>query len=611
MKKKFDVAEKREYDELNQMANIAYSLPKDDPRRQKAIDFVQAEYGKYLERVDLPAEPLSIERPALGALDWASGIARTGVGETAKAVKSVAQGEMPKGGLDRLGRAVLSPIYGPAPSTGQYLEELGVPKGYSVSDTDIGQMLNIAPGSKMDISMRGAAGFAGDVLSGSAWRGVGKAGDRLLGVAENAPTQFLSSVEKTAAAQRQRQADFLEAMKARTSGTPKSAAKKAATVVNEVIKGGPRYIGEQLYKSRFADLDQGNIETGKLPVSDVMMKHGGWGGTEKQIIQDMRGVLDARNKLMQALVAENNITPVKSSELFQKFFNDPEVQQAMANPATAAAARGAIQEVEAMFADSIANNPNAIPGYRGVPVGGAEVDPTLRRMHNTISGPVTDLEERVPGLQTFPKIDVTKQPKYGIGPMGQYGDPVRPEIESYSLDALDPKYNSEQLQRLKTSFQNEAFNRGAYQSKDIANMADKTKNDMARLAMTKMGHYAGESLENALETPNRQFNLFEKVPTFATKPPVGAEYVRLNQDIASILQAAPEVATAAGGGVKIPWTDYSTGDFLNAAKIPVARTLMSGPVQYAPSVGRAIWLNSYEDRKKKSPYYYLRKVGGE
>lgn len=612
MKKKFDVAEKREYDELNQMANMAYSLPKDDPRRQKAIDFVQAEYGKYLERVDLPAEPLSVEKPLLGAVDWASGLARTTVGEAAKAGKALASGEAPKGGLDRLGRAFLSFIYGPAPSTGQYLEELGVPKGPSLSDTDIGQKMGLTPDSKLNISARGAAGFAGDVLSGSAWKGVGKAGDRLLGAAEQAPGKFLTGVEATAAAQRARQQEFLDAMKARTSGTPKTAAKKAATVVNEVIKGGPRYIGQELYKSRFADMDQGNIEIGKLPVSDVMMKHGGWGGTEAQIVQDMRGVMDARNKLMQALVAENNITPVKSSELFQKFFNDKDVQEAMANPASAKAAREAIQEVEAMFAESIANNPNAIPGYRGVPVGESQVDPTLRRAHNTMSGPVTDLEERTAVNPNFPKVDVLKQPQYSRGHLGQYGDPVRPDIESYSLDALDPKYNGEQLQNLKTSFQNEAFNRGAYQGKDIANAADRTKNEMARLAMTKMGHYAGESLENALETPHRQFDLFEKVPTFAAKPPVGAEYVRLNQDIASILQAAPKVAGSnGGGGISIPMTNYYTGDVWNAAKIPLARTLMSGTAQYAPSVGRAMWLNDYEQRKRANPYYYIRKVGGE
>lgn len=604
MKRKFDVAEKREYDELNMMAKVALELPPDDPRRKAAFDFIRSEYAKFVDAVDVPAEPLSAEKPLLGVLDLASGIARTTVGEAAKAGKALAQGEAPKGGFDRLGHALASPYYGPAPSTAQYLEELGVPRGTSLAETSLGRGMGIAPGSTFDISPRGVVGFAGDVASGGAWRGVGKAGDRLLGAAETAPTQFLTGIEKTAAAQRQKQAEFLEAMKGRISGNPKSAAKKAAVALNETIKGGPRYIGQELFKSRFADLDQGNIETGKLPVSGVMLEHGGWGGSEKQILQDMRGVMAARNKLMQGLLQENTITPVGASDLFNKFYNDPDIQKALANPATSASAKAAIAEAEAMFAESVANNPNTIPGYRSN-------DPTINRMHDASSGKVTPLEERVPGNPNFPKVDVLKNPEYSRGLRGAYGDPMQPNIEAHPLDALDPRYTGEQLHGLKKSFQDEAFNRGAYQSKDIANMADKTKNDMARLAMTKMGHYAGEALENALDTPNRQFNLFEKVPTYAAKPPVGAEFAKLNQDVAAILSAAPNVAQGAGGGVAIPGTGYSTGDLWNATKIPLARTLMSGPAQYAPSVWRAVWLSRDKRQKDESPYRYIKKVGGE
>lgn len=613
IKKKFDVAEKREYDELNQMADIAYKLPASDPRRAKAIEFVQSEYGKFRERVDIPPQVMRPEDPLIAIVDWASGIGRSVVGEGAKAIKSISGGKLPSGGVDQILKAAASPYFGPAKGTGEYLKELDVPKGTSLAETSLGRGMGIAPGSTFDISPRGAAGFVGDVASGNFWKLAGKAGDKLLGTAAKSPEKFLSGIEATAAAQRKKQADFLAAMNAKKSGTPQSAARSAAVAVNETIKGGPRYLGQSLYESRFADIDQKNIEAGKLPVSGVMMESGGWGGYQAQIVQDMRAVLDEKSKAMAALVSENAINPVRASELFEKFYKDADVQKALANPATSEAAKNAIKEVEEMFAQSIANNPNTIPGYRGA-LPGQEIDPTIRRMHNISSGVVTDLETRLPGNPNFPKVDVVKDPRFSTEYMEMFGSPVKPNVENFSLDALDPIYTGEQLQGLKSSFQNEAFNRGAYSSKDIANAADRTKNEMARLAMTKMGHYAGEALEGALESPYRPMNqasLYEKVPVNSMRPPVGAEYAKLNQEIASILTAAPSVATQVGGGVAIPWTNYSTGDLFEAAKIPVARTLMSGPAQYAPSVWRAVMLNRRQRNKEEDPYYPIRRIGGE
>lgn len=157
---------------------------------------------------------------------------------------------------------------GKAPGTDQYLEQLGVDKGGSLSDalpgmySETGEgLLTFKKGGFLDPSARGAAGFVGDVLLD--------------------PLTYASGGT---------------AMLAKSGKLGKTATTldKAFNPLSKITESS----GKSIYKSGLKRLDQEAIKYGKEPVSDVLMKYGVSGSYDsiRKKMDDIAGNLTQRQK---------------------------------------------------------------------------------------------------------------------------------------------------------------------------------------------------------------------------------------------------------------------------------------------------------------------------
>lgn len=196
------------------------------------------------------------------ALDYAGGISRAAL---ANAIDTVTPGKSFASGKDMLQALQANPFDSKAkgaPSTAEYLERAGVPAGASLSDdfpflfSKTGDGLPLQKGGWADPTIRGAAGFVGDVAID--------------------PLTYLT-LGASAAAKSAKAAD-IAAKKGIAQAAPSMASKiltsKAGKAVARPLDAMGEYFGKKIYKSGLKGVDNEALKYGKEPVSDLLMEEG-------------------------------------------------------------------------------------------------------------------------------------------------------------------------------------------------------------------------------------------------------------------------------------------------------------------------------------------------
>lgn len=211
------------------------------------------------------------------AVDYVGGVSRAGL---ANLIDSVTPGKSFASGKDMLQALKANPFDSKAkgaPSTSEYLERAGVPAGASFSDdfpglySETGNGLALQKGGWADPTIRGAAGFVGDV-------GLD-------------PLTYLT-FGASAAAKGAKAAD-IAARKGMAQAAPSMASKvlnsTAGKAVARPLDAVGEYFGKKIYKSGLKGIDQQAAKFDKEPVSDLLMEKGISGSA--QSIQGQMDVL--------------------------------------------------------------------------------------------------------------------------------------------------------------------------------------------------------------------------------------------------------------------------------------------------------------------------------
>ncbi len=175
----------------------------------------------------------------LRGLDYAGGVTRTGVAEAVGAAKP---GDMGKA------------LKGQAPGTSEYMANLGIPPGASLSDafpelySDSGEGLPLEKGGALDPTARGAGGFVGDILLD--------------------PLTY-ASMGTTAAAKTGQEAALAAARKTVPALSRTEALKRGLNRLLRPTDNALEALGRKSYKAPFKALDAESAMFGKTPFSDV------------------------------------------------------------------------------------------------------------------------------------------------------------------------------------------------------------------------------------------------------------------------------------------------------------------------------------------------------
>lgn len=204
-------------------------------------------------------------------LDYAGGGARTAAAQLAQLFtdKQITKPE-----------DLMMAVKGKAPTTDEYLKRAGVPEGASLSDafpgmySQTGEGLPLQKGGALDPTVRGAAGFVGDVAL-----------------------------------------DPLTYLTLGGSGAAKTALNPTAKAIEKA--------GEKLYKSGFKAADTRLAERGLEPVSGYALEQGMWGG-RKSLLEQMEKrkdqLMTARDELYNKLTQKGAKVDLNKAE--QKALNN-------------------------------------------------------------------------------------------------------------------------------------------------------------------------------------------------------------------------------------------------------------------------------------------------
>lgn len=193
------------------------------------------------------------------ALDYAGGFMRTGIANVAGMAQSAVQGKNPLTNQLVTEQDLKNAAVGKAPSTAEYLERMGVPKGYNKK---------LGP---FEVSVRGAAGLAGDIA-----------------------TDPLTVVARTF-----KEIPYL--------------GKLANGVFGDGANKATEALGEAVYASSLAKVDAKLARRGTSPVSKLLIEEGApvmsAAGIEKKVA-DMSNVM---GKMRQALYDRVNAKGIQVS----------------------------------------------------------------------------------------------------------------------------------------------------------------------------------------------------------------------------------------------------------------------------------------------------------
>lgn len=616
-----------DYRMLDRLANKAKEIEAmpPGPAREHARNDYQMKLVETAKTYEIPAEVIAPDAHLLGVLDWAEGLMRTGVGEPlrmAKAAKDYATGTpnswTPGSTLSNIGSA-LWPFGEPARNTEYYIDESGL--GSMIPDVRISDIPGMAksvhnppgwqdwyrvtPGGPVDVSLKGALGFAGDMGYSP------KMVKALMGGEKKA----LSPVVQTGKMVRDEQAKYLDELAKQMSP---SATSGFMDGLKALVVDPTQPLGEKIFRSRFKDADAAALKAGKMPVSDIMLESGAKGASSGAILKDMEAIIEQRQAVIDAITNQHAMAGGATLDELMHPLYSPEMAQALANPATANEALAILKEVEDRARASIAQNPRTPEWLQSK-------DPTMQRVFKKQAPQdALPIEKKTPYVSTgsdqpaLPGMGVYP-PKVGggsgkdelYGMIGRAGNAPSQDL----LDVAQPIYKLPETQQLKRDWQKKAFERGAFEPHNIADPVKAGEYSFGAKTYRDLGAHAGEKLEKELDR---------------IEPGLGGQVARANQDISSLLEAAPTISvgrpprgipsgkpttrTMRGLGGTGGMILSGVSDMADALKVPVGRGLMSPWTRYLVAPGaRAAWLESIWDRQNDpeqgNPYALVYKHG--
>lgn len=275
------------------MSSKAAQAEKDRQEYLEYLDFLEAQGADKAEvqrkrEAATPGLFMQGLDKAVRVLDYAGGLVR---GAGAGAI------ELATGREDLVD--VEDVLKGQAPGAAEIAEKLGVPQGGRLSDvlpglySETGEGLPLEKGGMLDITPRGAAGFAGDVALD--------------------PLTYLS----------------LGAVPAAKYGAKLA---KATTPITQAAKK----VGTPLYKSGLKAIDELVAKYGKEPVSDVLMKYGVSGSAQdiakqmdelgEKLLQERTGILTKATEKGGTASMSKAMAPAESYIAQIRASRDPSLQ---------------------------------------------------------------------------------------------------------------------------------------------------------------------------------------------------------------------------------------------------------------------------------------------
>ncbi len=321
-----------DWDTLSGLARIANDIHamKEGGQKELLKGKFEKVHAKLLEKYDMPVQPIAPDQFGLKLLDYGSGIARTTAGELARAGKAsvdTVRGQPSSWTPGSAGNAFLSalnPLNGqPAKSSSAYMEDVGVPAGYSVADIPGAQRIGIEHGGPLDFTSRGVGGFALDM--GLTPRNFNDAVGKIKGVKPEVPMvdrplpqQMELPIDGDIPRSRPQSAKLLRTVDELTHEAQDSAGaqpfftmqngKDFLSGLGQLVKDPADVIAHKLHNFRFRHADEAAAMRGKVLPSDVMWEarktQGAGGFTPEGIRADMQKVITGHENTIDQLAQD-------------------------------------------------------------------------------------------------------------------------------------------------------------------------------------------------------------------------------------------------------------------------------------------------------------------
>ena len=265
-------------------------------KRAQYAEALKKTYAQMMEEMDPPEENShlgqALASAGMGIADYAGGLVRTPVMAALAALAGRGDTVHVQDFKD-----AANPLK-PAPSSGEWLERMGVPPGKSLSDAIPGlysetgdEWTKFKKGGFMDPTARGAAGAGLDMALSPGGLSVVKA-------LRSAPANTMTAVERQAALAELRNAAIRDSAKKKFIKGFMSAVQDPAAA----LQGG---MGRKLYESALTTADLDAMKNGGRAASEVLRENNAWGGDRSLLEQsklirakkaaEIRDIVDSAN----------------------------------------------------------------------------------------------------------------------------------------------------------------------------------------------------------------------------------------------------------------------------------------------------------------------------
>ncbi len=304
-RQKIDPSNQDDRDTLNALKLVSDqidSMDDKDPKKEQLKHL----FSRQVQQYELPTQSESPDTLLLKGVDYAGGITRTIPNEILLGLKAlVDKGRgVPntwniEGVKERVGNAI-NPLARPATTGSEVFEKMGAGEGPHITDIP-GVSKFVKPGGRYDLSARGAAGAAYDMMMTPA--ALEEGFKKLLG------REGLKSYEQTMIpGQPPQTANVLESARD-LSLLPRpaqglSAIKQVPGQVFDFMKDTPGAIKDMALKARFSTADKAAALKNKSLPSDIFAEEGGAGITSAGIRQDFRNTIAGHEKRIDEMAGK-------------------------------------------------------------------------------------------------------------------------------------------------------------------------------------------------------------------------------------------------------------------------------------------------------------------
>lgn len=299
--------------DLEDLAKEVHSM-EDGPDKDKMRSKLQEFTGMILEKKQLPASPIQVEKPLLHAVDYLPGLLRAGAGEATIAAKHLYNHEPQAPDVMQHLKDAANPFDGKMAESGEEINKrLGVQHSdTSLADTAAGQAMGATKGSWYDMGADTAKALPWNMMDPAML----KAGLTKL-LSKGTVQGTAKELEAALAKQVADQADT--SLGARASRMVKGA-------VNLAVDPGDS-LGTAGIKNRLSNADKATRARGLRDFSDVYMEHGAPGVTSNQIQTGVENAIEDTSKAKRAVLEANPNAPKATLDQVMDPINSPEFNE--------------------------------------------------------------------------------------------------------------------------------------------------------------------------------------------------------------------------------------------------------------------------------------------